>query len=167
MPEPEFVQSTFTRRGASVEARLSLLLDNHIEEVWTALTQPHQLVQWLAPGEIDLYVGGAAKLQFVDSGIVIDSQVTAYKFQQVLEYSWSGPGEPLRPLRWDLEPLGPLTRLTLTLRLPADGNVGWAVAGWAAHLDMLAATLAGAPTKFPFALFKAAQEAYSLRLAAA
>ena len=164
MPEPDFVQSTFTRRGDLVEARLSLLLDNHIEEVWSALTQPFLLAQWLAPGEIELHVGGAAKLQFVDSGIVIDSQVTAYKFQQVLEYSWSGPGEPVRPLRWELEPLGPITRLTLTLRLPADEDAGRAAAGWAAHLDMLAAALAGAPSKFPFAVFKAAQEAYSQRL---
>jgi uncharacterized protein YndB with AHSA1/START domain len=167
MHEPDFIRSTFTRRGSFVEARLTVLLDNHVEEVWTTLTQPHQLVRWLAPGEIETHVGGAAKLRFVDSGIVIDSEVTACEFQQALEYSWSGPGEAVRPLRWDLESLGPLTRLTLTLRLPADEDAGRAAAAWAAHLDMLATTLAGgSPTKFPFAVFKAAQEAYRLRLAA-
>jgi uncharacterized protein YndB with AHSA1/START domain len=142
------------------------MLDNHLEEVWAALTEPEHLVQWLAPGEIELQLGGAAKLQFADSGIVIDSTVTAIEPLRLLEYSWSGPGEPNRPVRWSLEPIGAAVSLTLTLAVPANEDAGRACAGWAAHVEMLAAALAGVSVKFPFEVFRAAREAYRSQLAA-
>jgi uncharacterized protein YndB with AHSA1/START domain len=167
MSGPDFLPATFSRKGDVIEGRLSLMLDNHVEEVWDALTDPIRLVEWLAPGEIELRRGGAARLQFIDSGIVIDSTVSAVEPRRLLEYSWSGPGEPVRPLRWTLEPIGAAVRLTLTLRLPADEDAGRAMAGWAAHLEMLAAALASVPVKFPFEVFKAAREAYRAQLATA
>jgi uncharacterized protein YndB with AHSA1/START domain len=166
MTQPEFEPAKFTRKGDVIEARLSVMLDEHLERVWAALTEPRHLVQWLAPGEIELRPGGAARLNFADSGIVIDSTVTAIKLLHLLEYSWSGPGEPTRPVRWELEPVGPMVRLDLTLSVPASEDAGRACAGWAAHLEMLAAALAGIPIKFPFELFKAAREAYRAQLAA-
>jgi uncharacterized protein YndB with AHSA1/START domain len=166
MSQPAYQPATFTRKGDVTEARLSLMLDDHIEQVWAALTDPQRLLQWLAPGEIELRLGGAAKLNFPESGVVIDSRVTAIEPLRLLEYSWSGPGEPNRPLRWELEPLGPATRLTLTLTVPAEEDAGRSCAGWAAHMEMLAAALAGIPIKFPFDLFKAAREGYRAQLAA-
>lgn len=50
-------------------------------------------------GTIELRAGGQARLNFTDSGIVIDSTVTSFEPEQIIEYSWSGPGEPLRTLR--------------------------------------------------------------------
>ena len=55
--------------------------------------------------------------------------------------------------------------LDLTLRMPASEDAGRACAGWDAHLEMLAAALAGVPIKFPFELFKAARDAYRAQLA--
>ncbi|MGZ3375012.1 MAG: SRPBCC family protein [Phenylobacterium sp.] len=159
-----YLTARFNRRGATVTAELRLTLDNHLHEVWAALTEPDRLAQWLAPGAIALERGGAAKLEFIDSGIVIDSQVTAVEPLRLLEYSWSGPGEPSRPVRWELEPIGAATILTLRLTLPADEDVARSVAGWAAHLEMLTAMLLGAPMKFPFPVFKAAREAYGAEL---
>ncbi len=160
-----FQPAEFRRRGGAVEARLRLMLENNLHEVWSALTQPEALLQWLAPGEIEPRLGGDAKLNFIDSGIVIDSTVTAYEPQAVLEYSWSGPGEPARPLRWELEPVGAAVLLTLTLTVPLEDDAGRSAAGFAAHLDMLAAALAGVPIKFPFEVFKAARDAYRVQVA--
>ncbi len=164
MTETSFEPANFTRKGDLVEASVTLMLDDHVEQVWAMLTEPEHMVQWLAPGEIELRLGGAAKLNFTDSGVVIDSTVTAFEPSRLLEYSWSGPGEPNRPVRWELEPVGPMCRLTLTLTMPASEDAGRAAAGWAAHLEMLAAALAGVPIKFPFEVFKAAREAYRARL---
>jgi uncharacterized protein YndB with AHSA1/START domain len=158
--------ATFERKGDTIQARLSLVLDNHLNEVWAALTEQARLVEWLAPGEIELKPGGAAKLDFADSGIVIRSTVSAIEPPKLLEYSWSGPGEPDRPLRWELEPLGAMVQLTLTLTVLAGEDVGRSAAGWAAHLEMLAAALAGVPIKFPFEVFKAARDEYREQLAA-
>ena len=157
---------TFTAKGDAIEARLTRELDNTPLEVWSALTQPDRLVDWLAPGAIDLRVGGSARLNFEDSGIVIDSLVSAIDAPRLLEYSWSGPGEPLRPLRWEVEPTPDGATLTLTLLSPAGEDAGRAFAGFAAHVDMLAAALAGVPIKFPFERFKSARDAFRERLAA-
>jgi uncharacterized protein YndB with AHSA1/START domain len=135
--------------------------------VWAALTDPALRVSWLAPGDIDLKVGGRARLDFIDSGIVIDSDVTAMEIGRVLEFSWSGPGESPRPLRFELTADGEATILTLTLTLPDEEDVGRSCAGWSAHLEMLAATLAGVTIKFPFERFKAARQAYRAQYAAA
>lgn len=166
MAEAEYLTAAFTRRGDHIVASLSLTLDARLDEVWTALTAPACVVQWLAPGVIELRPGGAARLAFADSGIVIDSLVTAVEPLSLLEYSWSGPGEPLRPIRWSLEAVGARTRLDLTLALPAGEDVARAAAGWAAHLEMLAAVLAGASMRFPFLTFQAARAGYGEQLVA-
>ncbi len=156
------------RRGDAVEITLIRHLDHAAAAVWTLLTDPAGLPEWLAPGEIEPRVGGRARLDFVDSGTVIDSAVTAFEPGTLLEYSWSGPGEPLRPVRWSLDIEGPQAcRLTLTLTTPAEDDAGRGAAGWEAHLEMLAAALEGVPIRFPFERFKAARDAYRARLASA
>ncbi len=141
-------------------ARLERLLEHDQQAVWAMLTEPSRMVEWLAPGEIELRKGGAAKLNFVDSGIVIDSTVTEFEEPSLLEYSWSGPGEPSRPIRWELQAAPDATRLTLTLKTPADEDIARSCAGWEAHLMMLLAAIEGVPIKFPFERFQATREAY-------
>lgn len=152
--------------GDEARARLTRVFEHPPQIVWAMLTQPARLVEWLAPGAITLALGGSVKLDFVDSGIVIDSQVSAYAPGRLLEYSWSGPGEPLRPIRWELEAAECGTRLTLILTLPACEDVARSCAGWEAHLEMLAAALEGVPIRFPFERFKSSREAYKAKMAA-
>ena len=149
-----------------IEAKLTRLIDHPPAMVWTALIDPERTVEWLAPGVIEAKAGGRARLDFVDSGIVIDSTVSAYEPLRLLQYSWSGPGEPDRPVRWEVMPEGESTRLTLTLRTPEGEDAGRSAAGWEAHLEMLAAALEGVPIKFPFERFKTTREAYRARVAA-
>jgi uncharacterized protein YndB with AHSA1/START domain len=130
------------------------------------LTDPAKLPEWLAPGHIEPRVGGAARLDFAESGTVIDSQVSAYEEGARVEYSWSAPGEPERPVRWDVTPERTGTRLDLTLTIPAGEDPGRACAGWEAHLEMLRSALQGTPIKFPLETFKAAREAYRVKVAA-
>lgn len=164
MSDDALGRAKFTREGDAVVATFSRLLDDTIDRVWTALTAPEEIVNWMAPGTIELRQGGRAQLEFVDSGIVIDSIVSAIEPRSLLEYSWSGPGEPLRPLRWEIKPEGDAVRLMLSLKVPANEDAGRSAAGWDAHLEMLAATLAGVPIKFPFELYKVAREAYRAQL---
>lgn len=154
-----------TRDDAFVTARMTRSIDHPVDTVWNALTDPAMLAQWLAPGRIELKAGGAARLDFVDSGTVIDSQVSAIEPGRVLEYSWSSPGQPLRPVRWELAPEGDGCRLTLIQKTPTGEDPGRACAGWEAHLEMLQAALEGVPIKFPFESFKAARDAYRPKVA--
>jgi uncharacterized protein YndB with AHSA1/START domain len=165
MSDPAFLTAHFTLDAETIDAEFRVTLDNHLEEVWAALTEPAWLAKWLAPGEIELRPGGVARLDFGDSGGVIDSRVTAIEAPRLLEYSWSIPGEPLRPLRWELEPIGAATLLKLRLRLPAIEDAGRAAAGWSAHLEMLQTALVGVPTKFPFEVFRAARDVFREQVA--
>jgi uncharacterized protein YndB with AHSA1/START domain len=151
---------TIVQKPGHLEVRIDRFFPHAIGPVWQALTRSEYLAQWLAPGHIELVTGGRARLDFGDSGVAIDSTVTEIEAPNVLEYSWSGPGEPLRPLRFVLTIGVGGTRLTLTLKLPPGEDAARAAAGFDAHLEMLAATLEGVPIKFPFPLFKALRGAY-------
>lgn len=157
-------RAVFSRRPGEVQGVMRRNLDHPPELVWAFLTDPARLPQWLAPGTIELREGGAVRLDFIDSGTVIESRVSAIEAMRVLEYSWSGPGEPLRPLRWELAPAAQGTRIILTVRAPEDEDAGRACAGWEAHLEMLASALGGVPIKFPFETFKSWREAYRTAL---
>ena len=164
MADHEYLTARFTPHGDITTVDFALTFDNHLDDVWGALTDSHRLPVWLAPGAIEPRPGGWARLDFAQSGGLIESPVTDVAYQRRLEYSWSRPGEPLRPLRWGLEPIGPMTRLTLRLSLPSTEDVARAAAGCAAHLEMLWAALMGVPVRFPVAAFKAAREAYARQL---
>jgi uncharacterized protein YndB with AHSA1/START domain len=151
-------------KGSTYRATLERLIPHPPAAVWAMLTDPAKFVDWLAPGEIELKPGGTAKLNFVDSGIVIDSTVSAFEPERLLEYSWSSPGEPDRPVRYEIEPAGPDTRLTLTLTTPDDEDIARSCAGWEAHLMMLLAAIEGVPIKFPFERFQATRTEYNKQL---
>jgi uncharacterized protein YndB with AHSA1/START domain len=161
IPEPN--GASFRSQEGGTEIRIGRHFPHPAKKLWEMLTEPSCLVQWLAPGKIEPRIGGFAKLDFVDSGIVIDSAVTEFAPLKTLAYSWSGPGEPARPLCFILEPASEGTRLVLTLRVPKGEDTARAAAGFEAHFEMLAAALEGVPIKFPFQLFKELRIAYQAR----
>lgn len=157
---------TLTLANGYLHGRLERLLEHDVPAVWAMLTVPERIAEWLAPGAIELKAGGAARLNFTDSGTVIDSTVTAFEPQRVLEYSWSSPGQPSRPVRWELQSVAGGTRLTLAVGVPQGEDIARACAGWEAHLMMLLAAIEGVPIKFPFERFKTTREAYKVQAAA-
>ena len=161
MSDEEQVElGTIKRANGRCEARLERFLEHDQAAVWAMLTDPGRLPEWLAPGELALQKGGPAKLNFPESGTVIDSTVSAVDPPRMIEYSWSGPGEPLRPVRWEADAVSGGTRLVLTLSVPESEDIARSCAGWEAHLQMLLAAIEGVPIKFPFDRFKATREQY-------
>jgi len=151
---------TIKKTDGYYEASLKRSINHPVESVWSMLVDPDRFVDWLAPGEIELAKGGAAKLNFSDSGIVIDSIVSEFDPPTLLEYSWSSGDEPQRPVRWLLDETNYGTQLTLVLRIPENEDAPRSCAGWEAHLMMLLAAIEGVPIKFPFERFVATREAY-------
>ena len=155
---------TIRRAGNRFEARLERSLEHDQQAVWKMLTDSSLLPQWLAPGTLSLSKGGAAKLNFPESGTNVESVVTDVDPPRLIEYSWSSPGEPDRPLRWETVATPDGTRLSLTLGIPDNEDIARTCAGWEAHLEMFAAAMEGVPIKFPFERFKATREAYRSRI---
>lgn len=142
------------------EAMLERTIGHDQDTVWRMLTEPQALAQWLAPGSIRLRVGGRVHIDFEDSGRRIESVVRRLDPPRLIEYSWSSGDEPDRPLTWELDPAENGTRLTLTLKLPADEDLAKACAGFDAHLEMLTAAMEGVPIGFPVDYFLKARRAY-------
>jgi hypothetical protein len=105
--------------------------------VWQALTDPAQLREW-APFEADGdlgRVGATIELTWSGTGAVSETRVTRADAPNLLEY---------HDLRWQLEPIGRGTRLTLWHAIDRR-FIAWGAAGWHICFDVLDRLLAGAP----------------------
>ena len=113
------------------------------EKVWQALTDPAHLREW-APFDADGSLGAAGstvKLSTVATPTpqVSETKVTRADAPKVLEYNWGA-----QDLRWELEPLGSGTRLTLWHNIDRR-FISWGAAGWHICLDVLDHLLSGTP----------------------
>ena len=118
-----------------------------VEKVWDALTNPAQRAQWLAPGELELTLGGRVSLAFTDGDGVIDGQVTAIAPPRLLEFTWTDQDNDFGFVRWELVGDDGDTRLVLTHTVPESAR-GFGLpmlAGWHSLLDQLAALLDDQP----------------------
>ncbi len=138
---------TVHERADGYQLRFERHLLQPVEQVWAALTSPAQLAQWLAPGEIELTLGGRVYLAFTDGESVIDGRVTAFAPPRLLEFTWTDKGDDLGFVRWELVADDGGTRLVLTHTIPeAARDFGLpALAGWHTLLEQLAALLDGQP----------------------
>jgi uncharacterized protein YndB with AHSA1/START domain len=111
--------------------------------VWTALTSPDELDQW-APftASRDLAAPGEAVLTLVDGADTTDvaAEVLRAEAPALLEYTWGADR-----LRWELEPSGDGTRLTLRHTLAQPGPEAMVTAGWHLCLVVLRHLLDGRP----------------------
>jgi uncharacterized protein YndB with AHSA1/START domain len=140
---------TVHKRPDGYQLRFERRLRHLEEQVWAALTSPAQLAQWLAPGEIELTLGGRVYLAFTDGGSVIDGRVTAIAPPRLLEFTWTDKDDDLGFVRWELIAEDGGTRLVLTHNLPESALAFGlpALAGWHSLLEHLVALLDGQPKR--------------------
>ena len=135
--------------GAEIEKdgeRWTLVLVRELRhppaKVWKALTDPEHLREW-APFDADRNLGsvGTAKLTTVGAPTerVTESYVTRADAPRTLEYNWGG-----FDIRWQLEPLGDGTRLTLWHNIDRR-FISMGAAGWHICIDVLDRLLDGDP----------------------
>ena len=106
------------------------------DKVWQALTDPAELREW-APFEVDESLGtaGTVKLTWVGTQVTMETRVTRAEAPKVLEYN---------DTRWELEPSGGGTRLTLWTNLDRR-YISMGAAGWHICFDVLDRFLSGNP----------------------
>lgn len=112
------------------------------EKVWRAITDPEHLSQW-APFDANRNLAQEGSATFSMAGApkpqVFETTVKRAEEPKLLEYSW---GES--DLRWELEPIGSGTRLTLWHNIDRR-YIAWGAAGWHICFDVLDRLLAGEP----------------------
>ncbi len=112
------------------------------EKVWRALTDPEHLRQW-APFDADKSLAMVGPVTLTTVGApqphVSETEVTRADAPKVLEFAWGGGN-----VRWQLEPVGQGTRLTLWANIDRR-YISMGAAGWHICLDVLARLLDGEP----------------------
>ena len=125
--------------------------DRHIErppaKVWTALTDPKILANWLGEVELDLRIGGPFIIRFRGMSVVMTGQISALEPGRMLEYTWTeNYGMPSSKLRLEISPADTGCRLklshTFTPECALNEIVGFA-GGWHAFLDAIPAAADG------------------------
>jgi len=106
------------------------------EKVWEALTDPDHLREW-APFVTDASLGstGTVNLTWVGTPQALETKVTRADAPKLLEFA---------DMRWELEPVGGGTRLTLWHSIDRR-YVSWGAAGWHICFDVLDRLLSGTP----------------------
>lgn len=105
------------------------------EQVWEALTDPSQLSEW-APFDADhslATAGTKVKLTTVGAPTehIVETEIKRADAPHLLEYKWGG-GD----IRWQLEPQGSGTKLTLWANIDRR-YIAMGAAGWQICLDVL------------------------------
>jgi len=106
------------------------------EKVWKALTDPSHLREW-APFITDASLGavGTVNITWVGNPKPIETKVTRVEALKALEYG---------DMKWELEPSGSGTRLTLWSRIDRR-FISMGAAGWHISFDVLDRFLSGTP----------------------
>jgi len=132
------------------------LVPGPIERVWGYLTQSDLRRQWLAAGQMELRVGAPFELVWRNNELTkppgrrpegygdehrMESRITELDPPRKLAFTWGkGSGD----VSFELQPRGERVLLTVVhRRLPDRGMMLGVSSGWHAHLDVLAARLAG------------------------
>lgn len=141
--------------GEDATLTLERMLPGSIDRVWAYLTESDLRRQWLAAGTMEMRVGAPVELVWRNSQLTADpgsrpegfgeehrleSEITELDPPCRLSISWGSTGG----VTFELEPVGDMVRFTVIHRRIPDRSIMLNVsAGWHAHLDVLAARLAG------------------------
>ena len=111
-------------------------------KVWKALTDPAELRQW-APFDSDRDLGAVGTATLTTVGApqphVTETRVTRADAPKALEFNWGG-----QDIRWELEPRGSGTRLTLWHNIDRK-YIAMGAAGWHVCFNVLDELLDGHP----------------------
>lgn len=153
--------AAFAVPGEDATLTLERLLPGPVDRIWAYLTESDLRRKWLAAGAMEMRVGSRVELVWRNNELSedpgnrpegfgeehrLESEITELDPPRRLSISWGSTGG----VTFELEPAGDMVRFTVThRRIPERSimlNIG---AGWHAHLEVLAARLAGAEPR-PF-----------------
>jgi uncharacterized protein YndB with AHSA1/START domain len=161
---------TVEHRGDAYVLRYERRLRHPMERVWSALTEPAQIVAWLGEADLELVEGGRVEIRWLNTdeqgnSAVARGSIARLDPPRVLEIETDIHGV----LLWELRPHDDGTALTFTVTaaLP-DEMVTRVAAGWHVHLDFLEDALDGHAVdwaNWPFDRWAAHHERYVANLA--
>ncbi len=135
--------------------RLNRLLPGPIERVWAYLTESEERGKWLAPGKMELRVGGEVELNFrhadlsaeketperfkhYERGGTIRGRILSCDPPRLLSFTWGEESKEESEVTFELMTHGRNVLLNVTHRRLGDrGTMLSVAAGWHTHLGIL------------------------------
>lgn len=124
--------------------RMEDVFDTGIDDLWSALTDPQRLARWIARVEGDLQLGGQFRASFT-SGWEGPGRVEVCDPPRRLLVTMAQDQDDETVIEAELIPDGDRTRLVVEERGLPFNEAADHGAGWQAHVEDLAAHLAGRP----------------------
>jgi uncharacterized protein YndB with AHSA1/START domain len=167
------------------EVRIERWLPGPVERVWAYLTESGKRGLWLAPGEMELRVGGRVEHRFRHAdlshekippakygdyagGHVLHGTITRCEPPRLLGYTW-GDGEEDSEVLFELFPLesGEVKLVVTQRRLRSREGMANVAAGWHVHLGILLDRLEGREPRGFWSAHGRLEGEYARRFAAA
>ena len=104
---------TFERRDDRVNLRFERFYPRAIEKVWSALTDPVRLNDWMGAAHVEPHLGGRYELM-LDGPNPMRGRITTWSPPHVLAFTWSNAHAPDASARYELSRRGDGTRLVFT-----------------------------------------------------
>lgn len=133
---------TVRTENGSGAVRIEDVYEATVAELWSAITEPARLANWIADVNGDLHVGGSFQATFT-SGWEGTGRVDECQPNQRLLMTMSPGEEDQTVVEAMLTPEGSRTRLVIEERGLQVGELASYGAGWQAHVEDLSAYLAG------------------------
>jgi uncharacterized protein YndB with AHSA1/START domain len=152
--------------NGSPALRFERRLAKPVDIVWAALVEPEGIAKWLqAEAEVEPRAGGRFHLDFRQGASVMEGTITRWEPPRLLEYLWpekQANGNSL--VRFELFPAEGGSRLVLTHRLDAGGDLADFASGWHWHLDALDSAVEGIGRDFDAARWRILRQVYRMTL---
>jgi uncharacterized protein YndB with AHSA1/START domain len=100
----------FKRRDDHIDVRFERHYPSPVETVWSALTDPARLADWMGVSHVEPFVGGRFDMM-LDGPHPMTGRVLVWEPPQVLELTWSNADAPDSTVRYELTREGHGTRL--------------------------------------------------------
>lgn len=134
----------FTRRDDHIDVRFERHYPRPVETVWSALTDPARLADWMGASHVEPHVGGRFDMM-VDGPHPMTGRVRVWDPPHVLELSWSNTHAPDSVIRYELARDAGGTRLIFTHQGMPYENSALMLPGWHDYLAHLGYVLTGRP----------------------
>jgi len=134
----------FERRNDHIDVRFERHYPRPVETVWSALTEPARLADWMGVSHVEPRVGGRVELM-IDGPHPMTGRVVTWEPPHVLEFTWSNTHAPESVVRYELAREGDGTRLVFTHKGMPYENSALMLPGWHDFLGRLGSLLEGAP----------------------
>lgn len=132
----------FQRRDDRLDVRFERHYPRPVERVWSALTDPERLGDWMGAAHVEPRVGGRYDLM-IGGPRPMTGRILVWQPPEVLEVTWSNADAPNSVVQFELTREGDGARLVFTHKGMPYASSGLMLPGWHFYLARLGSLLEG------------------------